>query len=284
MESICKFVSSDEKEPDIQPLRFVYETELRKFSQPFLFSFYRIFVVTSGTATLRYDEKIHHLSRGALCLLLPQESFTLDMDESFNVIYLDFYSSDLKEYLKKKGVSLDTPVFYGMDFILSFLDAAINEVRNYNSNILVRSAVCYVLANLFVSARERELGGKRKPAFDSILDFVKTNFNDPLLSLKKLSDRFFYSENHISRLFLSNLNQGFNKYLNDLRLDFAVKLLDEGFYSIKDVALSSGFVDPLYFSKVFKKRFRLSPTEYANASPLKAEKEFLRKYSSGKRN
>ena len=145
--------------------------------------------------------------------------------------------------------------------------------------MLMKATVSYVLSVLFVSLKEGVSSQKRRASFDAVLDFVKLNFNDPLLSLKKLGDRFFYSEKHISRLFLSKTKKGFNKYLNDLRLDFAAKLLCEELYSVKDVAYSSGFTDPLYFSKTFKKRFGLSPSEYARSSPDRVEKEFLYKYS-----
>lgn len=264
---------------EIQPLRFVYETELNKFSQPFVFGFYKIFAVTNGTATLRCDGKNHQLSKGALCFVLPQQSFFLDMDEGFHIVYLDFYSANVKELLKKKGVTLDSPVFYGMEFLSGFLENTIGQVRNYNSDMLMKATVSYVLSVLFVSLKEGMPSQKRRASFDAVLDFVKLNFNDPLLSLKKLGDRFFYSEKHISRLFLSKMKKGFNKYLNDLRLDFAAKLLCEELYSVKDVAYSSGFTDPLYFSKTFKKRFGLSPSEYARSSPDRVEKEFLYKYS-----
>ena len=279
MESICRFVTSYESELEIQPLRFVYETELNKFSQPFVFGFYKIFAVTNGTATLRFDGKNHHLSKGMLCFVLPQQSFFLDMDEGFHIVYLDFYSANVKEILEKRGVTLGSPVFYGMEFLSDFLENTIGQVRNYNSDMLMKATVSYVLSVLFVSLKEGVPSKKSKASFDAVLDFVKLNFNDPLLSLKKLGDRFFYSEKHISRLFLSKMKKGFNKYLNDLRLDFAAKLLCEEPYSVKDVAYSSGFTDPLYFSKTFKKRFGLSPSEYAKTAPDRTEKEFLYKYS-----
>ena len=42
----------------------------------------------------------------------------------------------------------------------------------------------------------------------------------------------------------------------------AQSLFNEGLDSVKNVALLSGFSDPLYFSKVFKKRVGCAPTEY----------------------
>jgi AraC-like DNA-binding protein len=41
-----------------------------------------------------------------------------------------------------------------------------------------------------------------------------------------------------------------------------VSLLEHGIDSVKNVALLSGFSDPLYFSTVFKKDIGISPKEY----------------------
>lgn len=279
MESICRFASLDEKELNIHPLRFVYETELKKFSQPFSHPYYKIFVVTSGTAKLSFNGNNYHISKGDFCFFSPNQIYTLDMDDNFNIIYLDFYSSNLTEFFTNKKISFEPPVFYGLDFLLSFLESTINKVRNYNSNMIIKSTIFYVISNLFILVKETKFTNKQIGTFEGVLDFVNTNFNDPMLSLKKLSEKFSYSEKHISRLFFTKIKTGFNKYLNNLRLDYAINLLDEGIYSIKDIAFSCGFVDPLYFSRVFKKRYKLSPSEYARTSPKRVEKDFFNKYS-----
>jgi two-component system response regulator YesN len=49
-----------------------------------------------------------------------------------------------------------------------------------------------------------------------------------------------------------------------MRIKYAVSLFDHGLDSIKNVALLSGFFDPLYFSSVFKQVVGVSPTEYKN--------------------
>ena len=54
----------------------------------------------------------------------------------------------------------------------------------------------------------------------------------------------------------------YSEYLTKIRLKHAVTLLDFGLDSVKNVALLSGFSDPLYFSTVFKKQIGVSPTVY----------------------
>jgi AraC-like DNA-binding protein len=54
----------------------------------------------------------------------------------------------------------------------------------------------------------------------------------------------------------------YSEYLRSLRLKHAVLLMDHGIDSVKNVALLSGFNDPLYFSTVFRKSTGVSPKEY----------------------
>jgi AraC-like DNA-binding protein len=50
--------------------------------------------------------------------------------------------------------------------------------------------------------------------------------------------------------------------LRALRIKYAVSLFDRGLDAVKNVAVLSGFSDPLYFSNVFKRTVGMSPKEY----------------------
>lgn len=51
-------------------------------------------------------------------------------------------------------------------------------------------------------------------------------------------------------------------FLQAMRIKRAVQLMDTGEYNVSSIAYMSGFSDPKYFSKCFKKHIGLSPTEY----------------------
>ena len=47
-----------------------------------------------------------------------------------------------------------------------------------------------------------------------------------------------------------------------MRIKRAKQLMESGEYNVSSVAYMTGFNDPKYFSKCFKKQFGMSPSEY----------------------
>jgi len=56
--------------------------------------------------------------------------------------------------------------------------------------------------------------------------------------------------------------------MNDMRMEAAAKLLDEGKMSIHDIASSVGYSNQSRFASAFRKRHGSSPMEYERKSKL----------------
>ena len=58
---------------------------------------------------------------------------------------------------------------------------------------------------------------------------------------------------------------GISEYITAARIQNACTLMNQGFLCVSDIASLSGFRDPLYFSKVFKKTIGSSPKAYISS-------------------
>lgn len=76
------------------------------------------------------------------------------------------------------------------------------------------------------------------------------------MHVRTLSDRFRRAT-----------GKSIHQYQLDVKLDMAFHALASGQYSVKQVAENYGFCDPYYFSRVFKKRYRLAPSEIKHGHP-----------------
>lgn len=82
------------------------------------------------------------------------------------------------------------------------------------------------------------------------------------ISLEELARRVEISPFYFSKLFKEETGENFIDYITMARMQTAKDLLRDHTLSIKEISASSGYSDPNYFSKLFKKIMGLTPTEY----------------------
>lgn len=82
------------------------------------------------------------------------------------------------------------------------------------------------------------------------------------ISLDGIAQKFKLSPIYISKLFKEQLGVNYITFLTECRLEHARKLMLDPEKSLKEVTFEIGYQDPNYFSKVFRKVYGVSPTEY----------------------
>lgn len=91
--------------------------------------------------------------------------------------------------------------------------------------------------------------------------FLDHNYHKDL-SLNDVADVVHVSPSYLSRVFSRELGVPFKKYLIDLRLDQAKRLLLSTNKLIGEVALAVGYQDTSYFCRIFKQREGCSPNQF----------------------
>ena len=97
-----------------------------------------------------------------------------------------------------------------------------------------------------------------------IIEFMEENYSNPDFYMTSLVEEFGLSDKTIAKLIKGYQNMTFSEYLEELRLQKALRLLDNPDHNIKYVAFASGFSSENTFFKVFKRRFGISPGNYRN--------------------
>ena len=72
------------------------------------------------------------------------------------------------------------------------------------------------------------------------------------------------SEVYFRKRFKEEYGTSPQKYITHLKIRYAKELIYIGYYSLKEIALMSGYTDYKYFSTKFKKHTGLSPSDYTN--------------------
>ena len=95
----------------------------------------------------------------------------------------------------------------------------------------------------------------------AIHEFLMNNYRDEI-NLKKIADLVNMAEGSLCRYFNENTGKTVFEYLNQIKTDFACKLLMDVDLSILQVCLDSGFNNLSHFNKQFRKTTGVSPSEY----------------------
>jgi two-component system response regulator YesN len=96
----------------------------------------------------------------------------------------------------------------------------------------------------------------------TVQEYLRANFTEEV-SLGELAERFHVNPPYLSRLFKRQVGAAPARYLRDLRISLARKLLDERRdLEVKEIGVLAGYSDQGYFSRIFKQSVGVSPQEY----------------------
>jgi len=103
--------------------------------------------------------------------------------------------------------------------------------------------------------------------FAKILRFIKINLQNNI-TIDDISKLMLVSPRKITTDFKKYLDKTFITYLNEERIKHAIFLMDNTTDNVISIALNSGFNDPNYFTKVFKKYTGLTPSAYIKQNSI----------------
>ena len=98
-------------------------------------------------------------------------------------------------------------------------------------------------------------------AMQRVIHYIDENL-EGALPVEQLAAVSGFSRAHFSRLFAQSEGMPPAEYVLLRRLRLSTRLLSSSDYTIKQVAGMAGFSDPNYFAKVFRRYFRVNPTEF----------------------
>lgn len=110
-------------------------------------------------------------------------------------------------------------------------------------------------------SRQDELPKQSNNRKKEIEEYVQDNYSKSI-SLKDLADFLFLSSPYVSKHFKEQFGMNFYKYLNHVRLSYAMDDLLSSKLSITSIAMNNGFPNVSAFNRWFKEVYKTTPHEY----------------------
>lgn len=97
---------------------------------------------------------------------------------------------------------------------------------------------------------------------NKIMECIENGLNDPELSVEKLSKYVGMSRGSLYNKLLELSGYTPVEYIRQVKLEKAASLLETSDYNVAQIAYMTGFGTPSYFSRTFKSKYGVLPSEY----------------------
>lgn len=259
MDDICRFIRPPESNDTLDIINYVFEVKQQVYSGLNANSVYRLHLVLQGEGLLHTPSRTQPLGRGDIFFTTPAVPSAIESGEDFQYFYISFLGGRANALIDVFRINGGNCVFSGFDYLLEMWKNGL-----YVGSNIVQLRSEGILLYTFSVLGERLLhdGNKEKQNSEAALlikKYVDDHFSDPELSLDRVSRECSYNPKYVSTIFKAKFKITFSEYLNTIRIQHACVLMEQGFTSVKNIALMCGFKDPMYFSKVFRGKLGAAP-------------------------
>jgi len=213
-----------------------------------------------------------HLTPGSFALYDSTFAYSLAFAETFHQFVLqmprDVLSRHLLEPEKYTAIAISARAGLGL-VVQNFIFSLVSELctsENQPSELLAENLVNLIALSLTSTVINNDLIERdcvREALIRRVRQFIDSNLFDPRLNNTKVAESQGVSVRYLHKLFQSE-DKSIHEYILGKRLSAARKLLEESGpskLSVETVAFHVGFSSASHFSRTFKNRYQVCPSE-----------------------
>ncbi len=230
---------------------------------PAVTNFIDITYVIKGKAEYIIGDQKYHVKKGDL-ICMPKgiyrnaHSFAEDLMECYSI---NFFLRD------KTGqeITLPLPVITNVGIIPKLI-STYHEIQdewmnqNFGYMMKIRASLCMILYQVINLLLNENNLGQEDPRIKNSIRYMSAHYSEPI-AIDTVAELYHLHPVYFGSLFRRSTGITFKQYLISLRLSYAENLLRSGEYTVSEIAIKCGFSDVFYFSKLFKLKKGISPSE-----------------------
>lgn len=240
---------------------------------PKIRSYHLIHFVLYGKGELHINEHIFQLSAGD-AFFIPAGKvsyYEASKEDPWCYAWVSFLGINSQMYLYQLMTSTDDIyIVHGLDnqkykeriFEIISLQG-VSTSRYFQAN----GILFQIMAMLFDDINFQESNWGKSSVVDEVKFYLDINYAEKI-KLRDVAKSFGIHPNYLTRIFHEKYGISPKQYLISLKLKKARRLLTTTELSVSVISSSLGFDDQLAFSKIFKKEFAVSPSEYRKQSRI----------------
>lgn len=153
--------------------------------------------------------------------------------------------------------------------------AADRAAAYLSSNLAKKDLILAALGDLLTGYATAFAQGKEySPVVETVRTEIAKGVSDCTFSIRDCLKRLPLNYDYIRKLFKKETGATPREWLTEERMKLAVQLIKSSVtnrfshYTVSQIAEACGYTEPLYFSRVFKKYYGISPAEYETRTPV----------------
>lgn len=154
--------------------------------------------------------------------------------------------------------SVESVSKYSIDYDFNSFISDINKCETMDN---IRSRFLSMFTHV-LKLLEQQKNSKYGVLVNKAIEIINQYYTDESLCLNTIADQLGISPNYLGRLFKTYTCKSINDYINKVRVEKTLELLEECAMPICDIAVKAGFYSKSYFYTIFKKVMGITPSEY----------------------
>ncbi|MEP4484343.1 MAG: AraC family transcriptional regulator [Halioglobus sp.] len=223
---------------------------------------------TKGRGKLLTDDFRSSVRAGDL-ILLPQgvaHTYLANRRDPWSIFWVHFQGASTGVFTQYLGYREGSPLVHaGVSPALIGGFTSLMEVRRtgYSTQAFINAAnqLRHLLSQIALETRAHQGRSHGSLRLEQLQSFMLENI-DQNLTLDTLAATANMSKYHFSNRYKRLTGYSPIKHFLNMKMEHACHLLDSSDLSIKTIALSLGYDDPLYFSRLFSKTIGVAPRSY----------------------
>ena len=227
-----------------------------------VYNTYILYYVISGSGRIISDGTEYKLGKGESFIIYPDTltEMLCDALDPWELCYIDFNGLDVSWILDYTAFSKNNPVAPPIRNLAHLFGVTKDENKEIYQRFRTQARL-YNLFSYYIENFPTPLETKNNYV-EMACDYIAENYSESDCSSASVARYVKIDRTYLFRLFKKEAGVSVGEYINRYRINIAGNLLRSSNTSVKDIAYSVGFMDQLYFSKVFKKYTGFSPSEY----------------------
>ncbi|MBR1737581.1 MAG: helix-turn-helix transcriptional regulator, partial [Firmicutes bacterium] len=207
-----------------------------------------------------YTDDINiYVNELAVSLSAHNENFVNRARDIIDILYEQIKDNDIADKAVKILLeNMTKKVFDNNEWLDLYIN--VESITENKGDINTRSFVMTALSTFFSDFLELSPNVRN----DRIISVILYILNNPESNIKQksIAEKFYMNSSYLSTIFMANTGQRFIDYITNVKLRRAAWLLRNTTLKIVDIAEKLDYKDMGYFSRIFKKKYGVLPSDY----------------------